>query len=67
MAPQVAKHCLHAASQLQKYNINSISNQLWIEYYASENQSDFEINVESANIGCGGSLRGRNREIASPE
>ncbi|XP_050461753.1 cubilin-like [Cataglyphis hispanica] len=67
MAPQVAKHCLHAASQLQKYNINSISNQLWIEYYASENQSDFEINVESVNIGCGGSLRGRNREIASPE
>ncbi|EFN66210.1 Cubilin [Camponotus floridanus] len=66
-APQIAKHCLHTANQLQKYNISSISNQLWIEYYASENRSDFEINVEPVNTGCGGSLSGRSREIASPE
>ncbi|XP_029168402.1 cubilin-like [Nylanderia fulva] len=66
-APQMAKHCLHAESQLEKYNINSISNHLWIEYYASHNQSDFEIHAEPFNRGCGGSLRGRSREITSPE
>lgn len=67
MAPQIAKHCLHTTSQLEKYNVNSISNQLWIEYFASEGSGSFEFNVTIASLGCGGSLRGRSREIASPE
>jgi len=66
-APQIAKYCFHATSQLKKYDINSISNQLWIEYFASEgSSSSFEFNVMTATTGCGGSLRGRSREITSP-
>ncbi|XP_012062648.1 PREDICTED: cubilin [Atta cephalotes] len=66
-APQIAKYCLHTTSELQKYNINSISNQLWIEYFASEGTGSFEFDVMIASTGCGGALRGRSREIASPE
>lgn len=66
MAPQIAKYCFHATSQLEKYNINSISNQLWIEYFALEGSGSFEFNVIIATTGCGGSLHGRSREIASP-
>lgn len=65
MAPQIAKHCLRT-NQLEKYNINSISNQLWIEYFASEGSGSFELNVMIAAAGCGGSLHGRSREISSP-
>ncbi|XP_071569184.1 cubilin isoform X2 [Temnothorax nylanderi] len=65
-APQIAKHCIHATSQLEKYNINSISNQLWVEYFASEGSGSFEFDVVIATAGCGGSLHGRSREIASP-
>ncbi|XP_039305004.1 cubilin isoform X2 [Solenopsis invicta] len=64
-APQMAKHCLHT-TQLDKYDIHSISNQLWIEYFASEGTGSFEFNVMIVTAGCGGSLQGRNREIASP-
>ncbi|XP_011637168.1 cubilin-like [Pogonomyrmex barbatus] len=66
-APQIAKHCLHATSQLQRYNVNSISNQLWIEYYSESGLGRFEIDVTVASVGCGGFLRGHSREIASPE
>lgn len=66
MSPQLAKHCFHATSQLEKYNINSISNQLWIEYFASDDSSKFELNVRTATTGCGGSLYDRSREITSP-
>lgn len=61
----MAKHCLHT-TQLDKYDIHSISNQLWIEYFASEGTGSFEFNVMIVTAGCGGSLQGRNREIASP-
>ncbi|TGZ53188.1 Cubilin [Temnothorax longispinosus] len=65
-APQIAKHCIHATTELEKYNINSISNQLWVEYFASEGSGSFEFDVVIATAGCGGSLHGRSREIASP-
>ncbi|KAL0113327.1 hypothetical protein PUN28_012468 [Cardiocondyla obscurior] len=65
-APQIGKYCFHATSQLEKYNINSISNQLWIEFFALGGSSSFEFSVTTATTGCGGSLNGHAREISSP-
>ncbi|EZA59389.1 Cubilin [Ooceraea biroi] len=64
MAPQIEKLCGHTAHS--GHEINSISNQLWIEYFSSGNSSDFEFKTDIINTGCGGSLHGSNREISSP-
>ena len=52
---------------MQPNNITSISNQLWIEYTAVEDPSDFEFVLEPENDGCGGTLHGNSREISSPK
>nr|XP_012218853.1 PREDICTED: cubilin-like [Linepithema humile] len=65
-APQIVRYCGLSARVLGNLNITSLSNQLWIEYYTSVDVSDFEINLEVASTGCGGSLRGGSRAILSP-
>ncbi|XP_014475365.1 PREDICTED: cubilin [Dinoponera quadriceps] len=62
-SPEIGKFC----GNVRPYNITSISNQLWIEYFATGDPNDFEFTLNVASAGCGGTLRGRSREILSPE
>ncbi|XP_057337332.1 cubilin-like isoform X2 [Microplitis mediator] len=62
MSPEVGKFC----GNLSPPNITSSTHKLWIEYYAKEAPSDFEFNLDADRYGCGGVLRGSNREISSP-
>ncbi|KAH0948163.1 hypothetical protein HN011_006977 [Eciton burchellii] len=64
-APQIEKLCGRAAHS--GHEINSISNQLWIEYFSSGNTSDFEFKSDVISTGCGGSLHGTSRVISSPQ
>lgn len=63
LSPEIGKFC----GNVQPNNITSISNQLWIEYTAVEDPSDFEFVLEPENDGCGGTLHGNSREISSPK
>ncbi|XP_033347146.1 cubilin [Bombus vosnesenskii] len=63
LSPEIGKFC----GNEQPNNITSISNQLWIEYTAVEDPSDFEFVLEPENDGCGGTLHGNSREISSPK
>lgn len=63
MSPKVGTFC----GNILPDDILSSSNQLWIEYYASAAPNEFEIKLQLANHGCGGTLRDFSREIASPE
>lgn len=63
MSPEVGKFC----GNLNPPNITSSTHKLWIEYYAKEAPSDFEFNLDADRYGCGGVMRGSNREISSPK
>ncbi|XP_034938584.1 cubilin [Chelonus insularis] len=62
MSPEVGKFC----GNIKPKNITSSSNKLWIEYWAEMAPSDFEIHLNVDLGGCGGTIRGSNREISSP-
>ncbi|KZC14141.1 Cubilin [Dufourea novaeangliae] len=62
LSPEISKFC----GNIKPYNITSTSNRLWIEYFAKAEPNDFEFIVEPANNGCGGALRGKSRQISSP-
>ncbi|XP_058802311.1 cubilin [Phymastichus coffea] len=47
-------------------NIVSPTNEIMIEYYASEDVGDFEIHINPADYACGGIVTGKQSEIRSP-
>ncbi|XP_076296135.1 cubilin [Lasioglossum baleicum] len=63
LAPLIGTYC----GNIKPDNITSSGNRLWIEYFAKSEPNEFKIILESANNGCGGAVRGRNKQIASPK
>lgn len=62
-SPEIGKFCENS----QSYNFTSTFNEMWIEFVAIEEPTNFEFTLEPANNGCGGALRGDSREISSPK
>ncbi|XP_076655704.1 cubilin [Halictus rubicundus] len=62
LAPLIGTYC----GNIKPENITSSGNRLWIEYFATSEPNGFKLILESANNGCGGPVRGKKKQIASP-
>ncbi|XP_054002675.1 cubilin [Hylaeus anthracinus] len=60
--PEIGKYC----GNVLPPNITTMSQSMWIEYFANGGPNDFEIEVGSSSNICGGTLRGRHTQISSP-
>ena len=61
-SPHIGKFCGNEKPQ----DIVSPSNEFTIEYFATDNQREFEIRVDSSRNACGGVVKGKQTEIRSP-
>ncbi|XP_033326417.2 cubilin [Megalopta genalis] len=63
LAPLIGTYC----GNIKPANITSSKNRLWIEFFAKSEPNEFKLTLEGANNGCGGTVRGKIKQIASPK
>ncbi|XP_078037937.1 cubilin [Augochlora pura] len=62
LSPLIGTYC----GNIKPENITSTGNRLWIEFFAKSEPNEFKLTLEPSNNGCGGSVRGKKKQISSP-